>query len=206
VDQGRIRVLVVSAQDIVDRGLVAMLASHPATIEILRAETAAGVTGQVDVVVYDVLGLLDRGPEELRGLIDLSKGVIALGRDLRPDLAARAIRHGAVTTVSIGATADVLVAAIQAVYRGETDFMDAEPEWLAQAEGLSEREAQVLGLIARGLTNQAIADELFLSVNSVKTYIRSGYRKIGVARRSQAVGWAMNHGFTSRAGLPERRS
>ena len=191
--------LVVSTQDIVEGGLVAMLGAHHASIELLpRAENAAGVNGPVDVVVYDVLGLLHEGTEDLRGLIDLSKGVIALGRDLRPDLAARAIRQGAVTTVSMGTQADVLVAAIEAVYRGESAGPATEPEWLAQAEGLSEREAQVLGLIARGLTNPAIADELYLSVNSVKTYIRSAYRKIGVARRSQAVGWAMNHGFTSR--------
>jgi DNA-binding NarL/FixJ family response regulator len=43
--------------------------------------------------------------------------------------------------------------------------------------------------------SQEIADRAYLSINSVKTYIRSGYRKIGVQRRTQAVLWGVSHGF-----------
>jgi DNA-binding NarL/FixJ family response regulator len=53
----------------------------------------------------------------------------------------------------------------------------------------------VLGLVTAGLSNHEIADTLFLSINSVKTYIRSTYRKMGVATRPQAVLWAIQHGF-----------
>ena len=53
----------------------------------------------------------------------------------------------------------------------------------------------MLALIAQGLSNQEIADGAFLSINSVKTYIRSAYRKIGVQRRTQAVLWATRNGF-----------
>ncbi|MBB3042702.1 response regulator transcription factor [Nocardioides soli] len=60
--------------------------------------------------------------------------------------------------------------------------------------GLSDREKQVLALIAQGLTNQEIADRVFVSINSVKTYIRSAYRKIGVGSRSQAVAWGLRNG------------
>ena len=52
-----------------------------------------------------------------------------------------------------------------------------------------------IALIAQGLSNQEIADGAFLSINSVKTYIRSAYRKIGVQRRTQAVLWATENGF-----------
>ena len=62
-------------------------------------------------------------------------------------------------------------------------------------EGLTEREAEIIALIARGLSNQEIADLAYLSINSVKTYIRTAYRKMGVTRRSQAVRWALEHGF-----------
>jgi DNA-binding NarL/FixJ family response regulator len=55
---------------------------------------------------------------------------------------------------------------------------------------LTTRELQVLAMIARGHTNQQIADSLYLSINSVKTYIRSAYRKIGVTSRAQAAIWA----------------
>ncbi len=53
----------------------------------------------------------------------------------------------------------------------------------------------MVALIAQGLSNQEIADRAFLTINSVKTYIRSAYRKIGVERRTQAVLWATQNGF-----------
>ncbi|MFC7496758.1 MULTISPECIES: response regulator transcription factor [unclassified Nocardioides] len=59
---------------------------------------------------------------------------------------------------------------------------------------LSEREVQVLALIAEGLSNQQIADRVYISINSVKTYIRSAYRKIGVSSRAQAVAWGLRNG------------
>ena len=58
---------------------------------------------------------------------------------------------------------------------------------------LSGRERQVLDRIAQGMSNQQIAQDLFLGVNSVKTYIRTGYRKIGVRTRTQAVLWVAEH-------------
>ena len=61
--------------------------------------------------------------------------------------------------------------------------------------GISRRESDVLKLVVLGRSNQEIAETLFLSINSVKTYIRSAYRKIGVASRSRAIVWAIQHGF-----------
>ena len=53
----------------------------------------------------------------------------------------------------------------------------------------------MLRLIVQGHTNQEIAERLFLSINSIKTYIRTTYRKLGVRTRQQAVTWAIQHGF-----------
>ena len=64
--------------------------------------------------------------------------------------------------------------------------------------GLSAREVQVLSLITAGLTNQEIADRVYVSINSVKTYVRSAYRKIGVNSRSQAAVWGLQHGLVDR--------
>jgi DNA-binding CsgD family transcriptional regulator len=60
---------------------------------------------------------------------------------------------------------------------------------------LTPREAEILALIAQGLSNQQIAERAYLSINSVKTYIRTAYRRIGVTSRSQAVLWAVDNGF-----------
>jgi DNA-binding NarL/FixJ family response regulator len=61
--------------------------------------------------------------------------------------------------------------------------------------GLTSRELEVLTLIATGQSNAEIAADLFVSLNTVKTYIRTAYRKIGVQRRAQCVRWAMHHGL-----------
>ena len=67
--------------------------------------------------------------------------------------------------------------------------------FLGGAAGLSPRESEVLRLVVLGHSNQAIAESIFLSINSVKTYIRSTYRKINVTTRAQAIVWAIQHGF-----------
>jgi NarL family two-component system response regulator LiaR len=60
---------------------------------------------------------------------------------------------------------------------------------------LTQRELDVLRLVARGHSNREISAVLSLSPNTVKTYIRLAYRRIGVSSRSQAVLWAVGHGL-----------
>ncbi len=66
---------------------------------------------------------------------------------------------------------------------------------------LTRREHEILVLITNGLTNAEIGEQLTLSINSIKTYIRQAYRKIDVERRAQAVAWGMTNGLG--ATLPE---
>lgn len=61
--------------------------------------------------------------------------------------------------------------------------------------GLTVREAQVLDRLARAMSTKAIADDLYLSPNSVKTHTQSLYRKIGVRTRAEAALWARDHGI-----------
>ena len=62
-------------------------------------------------------------------------------------------------------------------------------------EPLSERELQVLGVLSEGLTNDEIARQLFLSVNTVKTHLKTIYGKLGVHRRRDAVSQARHLGL-----------
>ena len=62
---------------------------------------------------------------------------------------------------------------------------------------LTERELEVLALLAQGLTNKAIAQSLFLSVRTIEAHLRSIYGKLAVTSRTEAALWAVRHGLGS---------
>ena len=107
--------------------------------------------------------------------------------------------HG---TLSLKLPAEELLARIDRILANQDPQRVAPAEGACDPEveraGFSTRELDVLRLVGAGLTNQEIADTLYLSINSVKTYIRTAYQKIGAHRRPQAVVWAERHGLTSR--------
>ena len=76
----------------------------------------------------------------------------------------------------------------------QPDAAPAPPE-LALPGGLSEREAEVLQLVARGLINSEIAERLFISPRTVNAHLTSIYRKLGVSSRSAATRFAIEHGL-----------
>ena len=121
--------------------------------------------------------------------------------DLRPDLGRAAFDRGAAAVVSIGAGAEDYLALVGAALAGGLDLEPgsradvAERLQLGSEVGLSEREREIIGMIARGLGNLEIASASRISINSIKSYIRSAYHKMGVRSRTQAVGWAAQHGF-----------
>jgi DNA-binding NarL/FixJ family response regulator len=65
---------------------------------------------------------------------------------------------------------------------------------------LSRREAEVLGLLAQGLSNKEIAGVLWLSERTVERHITGLYRKIGVERRSEATAFALRHSLVDADG------
>jgi DNA-binding NarL/FixJ family response regulator len=87
------------------------------------------------------------------------------------------------------------VACIRQVYQGQLVFPQAAKRWLRQQRQrpgpdaeLSEREAEVLGLVAQGMTNTQIAQRLTVSDNTVKFHLQNIYQKLGVANRTEAAG------------------
>jgi len=96
-----------------------------------------------------------------------------------------------------------LVAAIEAIHAGELIVSAAPPrvrsapglDWPGRQEGLTDRESEILALITQGRGNAEVAALTFLSPNTVKSYIRTIYRKINVSSRTQAVLWGVDHGF-----------
>src|SRR6476659_1465822 len=121
-----------------------------------------------------------------------------------PDLIRSAQQQGAHGYLSKTLPARELVAALEAVHAGETVVSAPPPrarsalglDWPGRGEGLSDRESEILALITQGKSNADVARLTYLSPNTVKSYIRTIYRKIDVGSRTQAVLWGVGHGFT----------
>lgn len=202
----RPRVAVVSPSVIVAAGVAQLLGHHP---EIEVVETAL----DPDVVVFDFLALLDANQGVLdaldRHLTRLECVVLVLSHDLRPELTATALARGAADEVSIRAGEAALLSAVLAAGARSAAAQAGHPgssrrrlrdvrELLSEEAGLSLREVDVLIRVTQGLSNQEIAQDMFVSINTVKTYIRTAYRRIGVGSRTQAVLWYIKHGFADR--------
>jgi DNA-binding NarL/FixJ family response regulator len=98
--------------------------------------------------------------------------------------------------------AEELVAALEKVHLGERLVAVDEPRARHERSsiievGLTPRETDVVALIAAGAPNKEISRRLDLSMNTVKSHIRTAYRAMGVTSRTQAVLWAVEHGITA---------
>ncbi len=181
------RVAVLSPQEVLVHGLTAMLAQHPGRSVVTEVD-------QAEVVLYDTLGVhVGSGSDLSRLTRSGGPVVVVVSRDLRPDLRARALAMGARSWVSMSIRSDELVEAVEAAAAGRE--LPGRVDRLGAEVSLTPREVEVLSLITQGCSNLEVADRLYLSINSVKTYIRSAYAKIGATSRSRAVAWCLQHGF-----------
>jgi len=193
--------------EVIVAGLQAMLAPHADRVRVVELDSLLPVHSAVDVLLYDAFGR-ERvtGPVE-QTIAETDAKVVIYTWHLDAELVEEALAKGAAGCLSKSLEGPDLVAAIEKVHSGsvvvshpppgpeEEPDQDARGDWPGRDHGLSSRESEVLALIAQGLSNQEVADRAFLSINSVKTYIRTAYRKIGVERRTQAVLWATRNGF-----------
>lgn len=191
---GVVRVAVVSPQEVVMRGLTTMLADYPDRLVVTALPAVRTKAPGVDVILYDTLGLHLTDGSDLEFLLaETDATVLVFSRDMRPDLRAKAYSLGAKAWVSMSVHAGELVRTIELAAAGEP--IGEHEDRLATVAGLTTREVEVLALITQGLSNKDIADKLVVSVNTLKSHIRQAYRKIEVTTRSQAVSWAITHGF-----------
>ena len=72
---------------------------------------------------------------------------------------------------------------------------------MARAAGLTERELTIIKSVARGLSNQAIGKELWVTEQTVKFHLTNIYRKLGVANRTEAARWTYTHGVADDSGV-----
>jgi DNA-binding NarL/FixJ family response regulator len=115
--------------------------------------------------------------------------LVLLAQDIDPVLARRTFAADIDGVVLKSATSEEVVASLQRIVAGHAVFPSA---WLSAArapaqDALSERQREVLELIAQGLPNESIAERLFISKNTVKFHVAAIYERLGVRNRVQAA-------------------
>ncbi len=194
------RILVVDDHPVVRDGVAATLAAVDAFevvgqaadgLEALRLVAAL----DPDVVVMDLRMPGGGGVDAIREMKrrGLRAAVLVLTTFDTDSATVAAIEAGAIGYLLKDASSEQLVSGIRAAAAGETVLSPAVATRLAShvraphSTVLSAREREVLALVARGTTNRAIAEHLFVSEATVKTHLIHVYDKLGVSDRAQAV-------------------
>jgi DNA-binding NarL/FixJ family response regulator len=207
-----IRVLIVDDHAVVRSGLKLLLEAEPGIEPIGEAENGSravfeAIELQPDVVLLDLVmpetGGLESMPTLLQSVPDAKVLVLSMQDD--PRYVREAFAAGA-SGYLLKEAADVeLVAAIRAVAAGERYVhptlgarmvaADATARQRAETDPLSDREREVLHLLALGHTNQEIADMLFISVRTAETHRAHIMRKLGLTTRAELVRYAIAEGL-----------
>jgi DNA-binding NarL/FixJ family response regulator len=202
-DEGAITVAIINDYEIVVRGVQAMLAPYAPRVAVVDLETGNGPPAPADVVLFDTFAgrrhTLTRAAEMVAE--GNAQHVVLYTWDAAPEFVRSARQLGVSGVVLKTRSADHLVDSIERIVAGESiGFGPGLPDGAAdRVVELSDRESEVLALIARGLTNAQIAEELYLSVETVKTYVKRLYAKLDVHNRAQAAVAASTHHLIPRS-------
>ena len=201
-----ISVAVVDDYDVVVLGVARMLEQYPDRVQVVELSTDSTVDRPVDVVLYDAFAQPESDTADLKVFLDnpFAGRTVVYTWNFHPRLVEQAQKIGVHGYLSKALPAREFVDALEAVYAGEVVVSDAPRrtgsanglDWPGRGEGLTDRESEILALITQGLSNADVARQTFLSPNTVKSYIRTIYRKIEAGSRTQAVIWGVQHGFS----------
>ncbi len=209
--QPDLRVVLADDQRIVRDGLVTLLGLLPGITVVEAAADGAQAVELVaehapDVLLTDLRMPGVDGVEATRRVRAAHPGtaVVVLTTYADDGAVVDALRAGAVGWLSKDADAEAIGRALRSAADGHSTIDSAAlaklvtPAAGPPAElpaGLTAREAEVLGLIAEGLSNGEIAKKLVVSEATVKTHINHVFAKAGLRDRAQAVGYAYRHGL-----------
>ena len=217
-DQRPVRVYIVDDHAVVRRGLLSYLelvddmevigeaADGQEALEQIAALVAAGQPP--DVVLMD---LLMPGMDGVAATAAITQrhpelAVVAMTSFTQADMVHGALQAGAAGYLLKDAEADEVAAAIRAARRGEAHLDPAIARQLTRSlmtpaaqtvDALTDREREVLVLVAQGLSNQQIADALVISERTARTHVSNILSKLGVASRTQAALLAIREGIAS---------
>jgi len=209
-EESGIRIVLADDHAVVRSGLRFVLEHEDGMEVIAEAGDLSETLRKVRAIRPDVLVLdLNLGEESsLPSIPQLREevpgtAIVVLTMQNEPGFAREALQAGAAGYVLKEAADDELVEAVRAAARGETYLnpklgarLAAEPPAPeSPADDLSEREVEVLRLIALGNTNAEIAEQLFLSVRTVESHRAHIQRKLGRTTRAELVSYALERGL-----------
>jgi DNA-binding NarL/FixJ family response regulator len=214
---GAVRVVLVDGDEITTEGLRAMWARHSDRVELVgnisvtEDVLSAAIRLNADVVLLE-LGLQSASGLELGGELLAEKPpfrVVIFTENADERRLFEALRLGLAGYLLRSLSGTQLTDHLARVHDGEVVIdptmatgiamraahVGGSRMWPGGEIGLSQRESEVLVLLARGLSNRLIAAELIVGEETIKTHLRSIYRKLGVNDRAQAVATAIRQGI-----------
>jgi response regulator RpfG family c-di-GMP phosphodiesterase/DNA-binding CsgD family transcriptional regulator len=209
-DEARIRVLIVDEDEIHVHSLTRILSAEPSITVVGTAGAAAeaervAVASEPDVVLMDFElpdGAGIRATEAIRALVPGAQIVMVTDRTDQQSLM-RAIGAGCAGFVARTAPVDKLIEAIHSVHEGEGPSPVIGPPRLAAQVGparrglgsdLRPRELEVLRLMAAGVSNKALAEKLYISLNTVRNHVQGILYKLDAHSKLEAVSTAIRQG------------
>ena len=169
--ESSIRLAIVDDYAVVIAGVASFLADE--RIDVVETGASLPVISDVDVVLYDTFGQVQGQDIDLEDFVrDSGAKVVIYSWNLRPNLIEQAIAGGACGYLSKVLTGPVIVEALERIMNGEIVILAGDHEtsvggagdWPGRSAGLSPREAEVVALITRGLSNQEIAERAYVSI------------------------------------------
>ncbi|MGY4707276.1 response regulator [Candidatus Bipolaricaulota sp. J31] len=208
----KIKVLIADDHTVVRKGIRALLKTEPGIEVVGEARDGEDALHKAlalkpDVVLMDLVMPVMDGVQATRALKERLPGakVLVLTSFAEDRRIVAAIEAGAAGYLLKDSSPEDLVRAIREVYRGESSLHPAVAQRLIsrlrggerepEREELSERELEVLKLIAKGLSNREIAKELSISEPTVRTHVSNILRKLGLKSRTQAALYALREGL-----------
>jgi DNA-binding NarL/FixJ family response regulator len=199
-------IALVDDYDVVLIGLAHMFDRYRDRIVVAEIDANQALNDEIDIVMYDSFAQPESDQKEIEALIKNPRAqkVVVYTWNFQPELIESARSMGVHGYLSKALPARELVVALERIHRGDVVFTEAPRratstmglDWPGRREGITDRESEILALITQGKSNTEVAKLTYLSPNTVKSYIRNVYRKIGAESRTQAVLWGVDHGFT----------
>ena len=215
-----IRLLITDDHSIVRKGIKALLATEKDMEVIGEAENGAEAVAKAaalkpDVVLMDLVMPEMDGIEATRRITSEQPGtrILVLTSFAADDKVFPAVKAGALGYLLKDSTPDQLLEAIRQVYRGEPSLEPSIARKVLQelshpaqgkqtAEPLTERELDVLRLIAQGMSNREIASKIFVAEWTVRSHVSNILSKLQLASRTQAALYALRSGLASLDDVP----